>query len=470
MKPMKVSLVEAVFPGRGSLYGNMRLSLLAGDLQAGGHLVRVFTVESTPGGVPSSVLKRFLQDPFAAASDAVVFYRVWPDDLARAVRKRSPRARLCLYESGTPFELLPGVEVVTGGRFSIMRVVEGRAGGRARSAADESGLFVPAARPFRPDLRRTVIFSRGLAPESGGAAELLGRLNCPYRRSVRLNPLFDGLDLPGNVAFTGGCSMCLFRVSRAASVDRSEWVDSIVRQMRWIRENGRAVADFRLCEHAPLDHLDALLARLRREGISDLTLLLDLRVDQLLSKKTDWAAVAALARRARTRLDFACIGFENFSQPELERLNKGTTAVQNVAAVRFLRRLCAQAGDVFSCRHAAAGFILFSPWTTPRDLAVNVRMFRALDFGELCAGLARMRLCLYPEMPLYHLAARDGLLLERLPPGWRRSLNNTAADHPWTFASERTKAVHDEAMRLLGQGRGDDVDALEEALRAAGPG
>ena len=164
-------------------------------------------------------------------------------------------------------------------------------------------------------------------------------------------------------------------------------------------------------------------------------------------------------------MEFLCVGFENFSQPELDRLNKGTSVAQNIEAIQLLRRLTTDAPDVFSHDHSAAGFITFTPWTTPDDLLANLRVFRELDFSRFRSDLTCARLRLYPEMPLYHAAARDGLLLERMPAGWIETAGY-AADHPWRFRSQETAAIHLVTRRLLREGpaHGDEIEVLARAI------
>lgn len=465
---IRVSLVETYFAGRRDLFGTMRLSLLSGDLRANGHLTRVFSVASEAAGVPGRAAETLRGDRFLAASDLVVFYRSAPPELVQAVRRAHPRARLCLFESGTPFQNPSDLEVIVAGRFPVLDLAD-RLAGRKPRFRRKTALYVPRELPFLPDLERVEIADAPAPAATAGFPEVLGRLGCPYRGPIGRNPVFDGLDLEGGrVLLPHGCSMCLFRTGAAAAAAQDDWVGSIVRQIRWLRARGPLLDTFRLGDHAPLDFLGALLEELGQEGLPGLTLLLDARVDQLLARPERWEVLAARARRAGARLDFTCVGFENFSQAELDRFNKGTTVAQNVAAVRLLRRLRKRAPDVFSSAYAAAGFITFTPWTTPDDLRANLRMFRELDFAEFHAGLATAgRLRLYPEMPLYHLAAREGLLLERLPKNWSRATGHTL-DHPWGFKSERTAAVSAVLDRLTARGtRGGrhEVDLLEMAMR-----
>ncbi|MBI5622543.1 MAG: hypothetical protein HY924_02060 [Elusimicrobia bacterium] len=462
---LKVALFEAAAPGRGDVFGSERLSLLAGDLRAGGHRASVHVLGLGPTTEAVSFSRWLAADPFARRCDAVVFYRTVPPELLEALRRVNPSCRVLLFESGRPFKAPAWLETVPSGRLAALRRLE-----RPRSAAPipEPALYVPADLPFSPVLERVSIGRSSGSGRRAGVPELLGRLGCPYRKSVGLNPAFRGVKLGGRVFLDRGCSMCLFRTAGGSRASEADWTGSILRQLRWLLRLRPAPGRLRLCDHAPLDFLGPLLSRLRAEGFRGLTLAVDPRVDQLLSRRVDWAGLTREARSSGTRLDFTCVGFENFSQPELDRLNKGTTVAQNIAALRFLRGLRAAAPDVFTHESAAAGFILFTPWTTLRDLETNLRLLRALDFHEFRRDLAAARLRLYPELPVYHLAARDGLLLDSAPEGWALG-SGYAADHPWRFASGRTEAAYAAVRRTAEAGGrfGDDLAALELALRQA---
>lgn len=463
---VRTGLVETTFPGRHDLFGNMRLSLLAGDLKTNGHIVRSYAVEPGGDGLDGPACEALAQDLAGQRTDAVVFYRFAPPELLEPLRRSLPGARLLLAESGTPFGGAPSMELVDMGRLPILRLIDALSHGGDAAPTVEPALYVPPDQPFAPDLQRRRVRPRLDSPGTLEHWEVLGRLACPYRRNVRSNPCFEGLDLDEETVFTRGCSLCSFRTRGPTRVSEDEWVDGLCRQVAWIRGRDGEADHFRIVDHRGLQFLEPLLDRLEREGWTGFTLLLDARVDHLLARNTDWKSITAKARATGTHLDFACVGFESFSQAELDRFNKGVTVERNVAAVRKLRKLRSRAPDVFVHEHEGAGFVTWTPWTTLDDLRRNVHWFRELDFGEIRTSLASLRVRLYPDLPLYHLARRDGLLLDSRPPEWETP-SGYSPDHPWRFRSEDTARAFALVQRLQREvsERGHDVEILDLVVR-----
>lgn len=458
---LRVAVFETVWPARGDLFGHMRSSLLAGDLKAAGHRVRAYAWSAAgdaPGGAEgiAGVLGR-------DRPDVVVFFRVAPRELLDALRRVLPRATLLLVESGEPHDAPPDLERVALGRLPVLRRLEALSV-RESGRAEEPALYVPRSEPFYPEVQRAVE-APGLLPAAATQEwEVLGRLACPYRRRARSSRAFAGLELDEASPLSRGCTMCSFRVGRWVQVSPEEWTDSICRQVEWARSLNPSASRFRVVDHHGLEFLLDLLRRFQDLGWTGLTLLVDARVDHVL-RRDDWEQVAGAARVVGARLDLTCIGFENFSQPELDRFNKGVTVAQNAAAARLVRGLWERHPDVFVRLHAAAGFVTWTPWTTLDDLRENVKYFRELNFSDFRSGLASLRLRLYPDLPLYALAARDGLLLDQRPPDWEEPIGYSP-DHPWRFQSQETSAAHSLVRRLVAEGEpGRDVEVLDLAVR-----
>lgn len=455
---LRVAVFETVSPpARGDLFGHARASLLAGDLKAAGHRVRAYAWAATSRADDIAGLLA------VDRPDVLVFVRVAPRDLLDSLRRVLPHATFLLVESGPPHGAPSDLEWVPFGRLSVLRRIETLSVGETGRTA-EPALYVPRSEPFYPEVQRAAE-APGLVPATLPREwEVLGRLACPYRRRARSSRAFAGVDLDEASPLSRGCTMCSFRVGPWARVRIEDWLGSICRQIDWVRSFNPAASRFRLVDHHGLEFLPGLLRRLHELRWTGLSLLLDARVDQIL-RRQDWDCIAEAARAADARLDFTCIGFENFSQPELDRLNKGVTVAQNVAAARLVRSLWERHPDVFVRLHAAAGFVTWTPWTTLDDLRENVRYFRELNFSDFRSGLASLRLRLYPDIPLYALAARDGLLLDERPPDWEEAVGYSP-DHPWRFQSQETAAAHALVRRLLAEGEpGRDVEVLDLAVR-----
>jgi len=465
-RPVRVGLIETTFPGRHDLFGNMRLSLLAGDLKANGHLVRPWAIEQGPDGLEAIDCNALGEDMAAEHVDVVVFFRSAPPLLVESIRDSLPDARRLLVESGPPFNTPPDVEVTGLGRLPVLRLIDGMSADREPAPSTEPALYVPPDQTFSPELQRRR--SRPRLEPSGHLDhwEVLGRLACPYRKDVRSNPLFANIDLDGPV-MKRGCSMCSFRLdAKWPKVDASTWVDAICRQVAWIRGSEAGAERFRIVDHFSLQHIEALLDRFAIEGWHGITLLLDARVDHILKTGVNWDSIAVRARSVNARLDFTCIGFESFSQPELDRFNKGVSVERNKDAARKVRELLKEAPDVFINESEGAGFVTWTPWTTLDDLKEDINIFRELGFEDFRAGIASLRVRLYPDLPLYHLAKRDGLLLDEIPSSWKES-SGYSTDHPWRFESVDTARAYALTRRLVDEvgEKGLDVNILDMAVR-----
>ena len=96
-----------------------------------------------------------------------------------------------------------------------------------------------------------------------------------------------------------------------------------------------------------------------------------------------------------------------------------------------------------------------NPWTRLEDLLINWKRMRAVDFTRFREGVLHSRLRLYPEVPLYHRAKAEGLLLGDARRG---GIDYGYGDADYRFVDPSVQRVHDQiASRSLG---GDDLEAL----------
>jgi hypothetical protein len=105
---------------------------------------------------------------------------------------------------------------------------------------------------------------------------------------------------------------------------------------------------------------------------------------------------------------------------------------------------------------------LFTPWTRLRDLAANARALRATRFARFREGVIHSRLRLYPEIPLFHRARAEGLLVAP-----QRSVGPDFGygDAEWRFKDPAVAAVY-AAVQAEGLG-GDDLDAFARLVAKA---
>mgnify|MGYP001610137313 CR=1 FL=1 len=137
------------------------------------------------------------------------------------------------------------------------------------------------------------------------------------------------------------------------------------------------------------------------------------------------------------------VGFESFSQPQLDLYNKGVTVAEYAEALRQMRALHRQFPAAFRLyAYGASSFILFNPWTTLTDLEATAAFCDDHAVGELAHGLTLSRLRLYPNLPLYWKARHDGLLIDDAPAADRgAAFAGYAAEAAWRYREPHLDVV-----------------------------
>ena len=303
--------------------------------------------------------------------------------------------------------------------------------------------------------------------------------SCVYTASVAVNPCYRGVPLEG-VPNQRGCAFCNVPVGPAKNSTKPA-LESVAEQMSrasctpcWVRNR----SGFQLDSSLVMQGLDRLLARMAQDDISPTQLHVTIRADELIRREESIARGLEMAAAAGHTVHLWSIGAENFSEQENLRLNKGLgrdTVVEAISRARaWEERFPA---TFFFERAGGMGFILFSPWTTLDDLAINVRVARELRLEHPRFFLTR-RLMLLPDLPITVLARHEGLtddlsqedeqvfaLLQRSgDPGCRHWVSQR--EIPWRFREHRTRAVASVLLRLATP-EGGGGDPLQTRLAAA---
>ena len=387
-----------------------------------------------------------LQD---AAYDVLFVDRVWSAELRRAL---GPRLVVSLAHADLLTQGLVDAAITHVGRRSVVETA------RALSAAEVppawTGWVTDAAaiEPRAPrrqatplaedllgqplDLHHHRVLSRQRS--NPDHVVIVANLGCAYRQVPNDTGVMDGLDLPATVT-TAGCTFC-----DAESYEKMAVPDALAtlaaQTRAWLAERPEvrtiAVKD----DHA-LRYLDQLLPTLEAAGLDGRDVLLSARPDYLTTYAD--AIERQLQRQVPGKLGFYLLGLENFADAELKRFHKGMTRADMMAAVERMRRWKTTYPERFRVS-PSAGFILFTPWTTLEDLRQNAEAIAALDLAEQRGGLALSRLRLYPNLPLYWLAKRDGLLLTQLEAGdvGDAARRGYEADHPWRFQHPEVATIY----------------------------
>lgn len=302
---------------------------------------------------------------------------------------------------------------------------------------DEHRLGGPAGEPW---------LSRGVVADLG----------CPYRRKPCASPLLQGLTLPADVP-SGGCAFC--ERPPAQRLPTSLRLELLVTQARHLARERPDVARLQIIDELFVAYADRFARDLLETDVPPRDLLVAARPDWL-STHLDRVEAAAALLAGRHRLVLFSVGIESFADAELTRFGKGFDARVNLDLLARLDQALARHENLVV--EPAFGFILFTPWTRLRDLAANAKALRATRFARFREGVVHSRLRLYPEIPLYHRARAEGLLL---------SAERTAGpdfgygDAEWRFKDPAVAAVY-EAVQREGLA-GDDVDGFARLVARA---
>lgn len=337
----------------------------------------------------------------------------------------------------------------------VARVVDGR-----YVAAD----VMPAPRrrrPYRVALDVEVIAPFALPPSR--RRTLVGTHGCPHALDAMASPHFEGVALPAHLPVAReGCSFCPMGGDYVAGTDAAI-VESLLEQASFHLEHEPDVTSFVLSDQHPLRYLARLVEEAAARGLRPVRWLFAARADALVRERASLDAAVAAAERSGAVVESYLTGFESFSDAELVRYNKGLRAQDLLDAVALLRAVHAAHPTAFEFASSRGhSLILFGPWTSLEDLRITVDTVRRERLREVFHDLGRNRLRLYPNLPIYYAAARDGLLAE----AWDEAGSGTARDHgygeevPWRFLDARTRMVF-VLSRVLREARGLDDEAAQ---------
>ncbi len=471
----RVAILSFHSHGDRSFLDDRELAVLSGHLTQLGHENDLVEVR-LEGPETEAELARVLQ-PF----ERVVFERVWSTEPIARLRAALPKHTFISCSGEHALDDAPADWCVTGALDHVLPplldYLEGRAPAPPVEARRRDGVAVPGAAPatapaatqFRPNLTPLIVGP----PRTRRTFSLKGNDGCPYQADAKDNPLYAGAAMPHRVG--KGCAFCVTGQSYT-SAPAQQTAQRVLEQLRAVRAAAPELQRLVLKDQNPFGWLPELLERAGAEGLGPFTLLLETRADWMLKSESRFERALERARAAKVTLAPFLVGIESFSQPELDRFNKGTTAEANERFIEQLWGWRERFGDAFTLDEASFGFILFTPWTAMSDLRANAAAIRRTRFDALRGSLLLSRARLYPDTALFYLAQRDGLLVQ----GYSRAGDDSAQRYgyfpaaPWRFvhadvahlaalaqeASERTGSRDQLAL----------LDRLLAAFEAAGPG
>lgn len=471
----RVAILSVQSHGDRSYLDDQQLALLSGDLRAQGHENDLVVAMIRPGQAGAAVEARLWER--LSSYDLIVFERLFDAQLisrGRALLHGS--TFICCEGEHRLLEPPADYLCMDGLRTSVPALIEWlRNGGEApagvRKQVDgrwlplstNATLSAPLPPPSRwePNLHPVVVNPQDLPAVR--TFSLTGNAGCPYQADARENPLYAGVTLPEGVG--RGCAFCTtgnFYEARPSA----QTAASVLAQLRHVRRQAPALELLVLKDQNPFGYLAELLEAAGAEKLGPCTLLLETRADWFLRSESRFDLALGLARESGIALAPYLVGIESFSQPELDRYNKGISAETNVRFLEALWRWKAEYGDALDLAHCAFGFVLFSPWTTFADLEASWAGIARTKLDRLRGNLLHSRARLYPDTALYHLARKDGLLTT--------SFDSAAADnslrygyypaHPWRFRDAAVAHFAAVAAEVVTRLRGSDEVRVFRAL------
>jgi pyruvate-formate lyase-activating enzyme len=499
----------------GAFFSDVLLASMCADARARGHEGHPLHVywDGRDDANDAEVRRRFVAWAEAHALDVLVVERVVDVATVAALRRARPDLVIVLVARGEGFAQIEGVDwalvddaqAVTPGLRAHPTDEFRRAFVRWLDAPDEASREdVPgmarlhAGEPRAPKSSIAVLRSRerlGFAPALDGETLFLGadgppprwytvygNAGCPYARDVAEVAAYRGLPVldapPAHAAgeLSGlaryGCSFCHMGGDYEKRADE-EVVAGVVDQVAYLLAALPDLDRVILSDQNPQRYLARLLEVAASRGLRPLRWLIQTRADAFLRDLEHVRRATEVAERVGARLALYLVGFESFSDEELERYNKGLSADTLVAAVGAMRALRESSRGRFDFAEIRGhSLILFNPWTRPSHLLESAEAMRANGLAELFHDVAWNRLRLYPNLPIHHLAARDGLIADAfadasLAGATREKGYNV--ETPWRFQDARTALAYELCARLKRTlGREGELAQLRAVSRFAG--
>jgi hypothetical protein len=447
------------------------------DLRRAGFDAKIFKayMHSDSEGVTQELLATLEdQGPF----QLLVTDRIWSRDLLRAVKRAAgdPAVLINQWEEPARWSEVD-YRISPMSRESMVSFVKAIDAGEETTIElpnlfrrDEEGAWVSPARSEALQVAREFgapvemaydsASYHGLSQaEASQTRYLVLNMGCPYRGAENTSGFFDDITLSTDWG-DKGCTFCnVGPYERQTDRDRR---GSMERQLDAVIAHGEFHKLVVQDEYIFRD-LDTLVELICERDIRGVDLMVRARVDYV--ERCEQQLVRALELLGdRGTITPYLIGFENFSDAELARYNKGQTGAEAELAIARLDGLAEEHPNLKLSQ--SQGFILFGPWTTLEDLEINVRAMRRVGFERLRGRFTSSKIRLNPDAALVHRAHADGLVTVAFG---RDDEGNAAAtgyqaEIPYRFQDPGTARVWELLNGGGDLGPGDEVQRLERAI------
>ncbi|MFT3769693.1 MAG: hypothetical protein QM820_30010 [Minicystis sp.] len=465
----RVAILSFHSHGDRSFLDDRDLAIASGDLRDDGIPSDLVLVAFGAGDEQDRAVEAQLVaalDPY----DTIVFERVWSAALVARLRAALP-GRIFIHCRGEHVLDDPPADYICPGdlRQSLPALIDyigGKAGAPPKGslvkkdgawiAAGLPSLAPPRPRRYAPNLRPVIVNPDGFP--GSRTFSIQGNNGCPYQADARDNPIYAGAVIPEGLG--RGCAFCTtgndYEARPAADTARF-----VLEQLRYVRTTAPELQRIVLKDQNPFAYLTEVVQTLAAEGLGPFTLMLETRADWLTRSARRFDDALRAAKAGRIRISPFLVGIESFSQPELDRYNKGTTAEANIEFIERLWSLRERYGETLDLESASFGFVLFSPWTTLDDLENNLHAIQRTRFDKLRGRVLHSRARLYPDTALYYLAERDGLFIEAYREGEDASRRyGYYPARPWRFLHDDVAHFAALATKIVEQTGGRDEIAI----------
>jgi hypothetical protein len=281
---------------------------------------------------------------------------------------------------------------------------------------------------------------------------------CSYGRKIENNPIFRGISLK-DCRRPYGCAFC----SKQPGIKpwRKKPLLLAKRQLQAFLKThsgyrGRPRITIRGDQlFNSIDNFSMYV----KDNLPPSDLLFEIRADLLLKNEKKLKKACRILKGTGHVLHLCIVGIENFSHEELQRLNKGMTPEKNLKSLELIVKAIESFPDTFRFdEYGGASMILFNPWTTLKDLAINLKILqepwwpqgkapkKEYRFGKSL----NTRVRLYEGLALTCLAKHQGLLIQ----AYEDSVFNTSLhmgnppELPWRFRKKELEPVNSILARL----------------------
>ncbi len=419
----------------GHFWGNMQVSLLAGEMSRLGVHNEIVVLLMRPG---DEVRNRETVDEFLELMErrrpaTVVFWAVWLPWLPDRVREVSG-ARVMSLDPAQPGDLpeaLRGMNPHGSVLAAAAGAVTEREAARVLEPADPIAKFAPSF-DYRVLGNDEPVHQR---------LAFVSLLSCPFGAPMDDNPLFAGLELGPEVS-RRGCSYCnAARDYEPLSDDEKR--RQLAHQLAYLQSSLPELEE--IAVPFPEDYLGPLADVLERHGehgIRPIALSGQFNSDSLGQYEGELDRLLTVAAARGFSFHVNVVGLESFDEGDLRRYNRG--GVEHVQrALDVLRRLRERHDPSSFMPRTVGSLILFHPWQTLEGLRRNLDAMLAADLGSLFWRVNVNDVRFHPGVALYHLAERDGLLgdpsdasVQDVP------LGGYFTEYPWIFRHRSTARVH----------------------------